>query len=750
MHVPNWVFSLTLVAVCGCGAGDAQPNVVPPETGNKIVEEAASPANDAVPPVANPSPVEQSEASLAESSPEPEPNPPQAAAIEPQGTKVLEAQNGSRYHPWEPKSEALKLIQAIRERPWDEQSVLKYAEWLEPTDPARAELVRTQVELEKMDYQDPRRMEFNGNVRQLETANRERWTEALGDLAVSASLRFGIVDSLDVEGFTDEQATSLSNAAPELRELRLSTPQLTVTGYQSLAKMPALDALIIEAESIPAGAIETLVVLPPWTVLKLYVDELDRDEAAKMNEARIGRFQQLSPEGKTSAACRFLAYFEYRFQFGEPTKHANLSQAGIGDAEMQLLAGLPDLESVYLSECDVTAKGIAHLAQCSEMKDLGLWDTKVESIAALSGLTKLVKLGIYPEFDTKMGDDGLAAIANFTQLNEVYLSDEEITDETVKRFANLTAMEKLELTVGELEDENCLSALAGMSRLKSLSFHGGSISDSALMHLAGLSDLETLNIRVARGSGDGFRHLGNLSKLRYAFFSGDGVNDRAMEQLTGLSELKSIMAQGSAVTPEGAAKLAEKLNHVTIILDDQVVKTPRETYTFTRRRLGDSISLLLPSDWLGDERASADSIWVREDGWERIGGYSGDQVGPSEIRMYLDTESENPQDAVMANVNNNAHLDPIVLKKDVQPLGNLDDSASCIYENEFGKHFVGAAKVDGGIIVLDCEAKAPRFDAYETMFILIGRSVQIGDDPELHADQTIEVAAEKVMPSGAR
>lgn len=750
MTFSRWLVALTCVFVCGCRSEVRQPVAEAPESGIETADEDVSHAIEETSPDTDPASQPTSKPNFSVPDATSEPNPSTVMREKPESVERPEVQDARGYEPWRPESDFLKRVQAIHERPWDEQAVLDFADWLKPTDPARAQLVRAQVELTKIDYSDPRSSGLAQQVRLLTEQNRQRWTEALGALAEQASLRFGIVDGLTISEATDEQIQKVLSSAPELRVLNLNSPRCTAAGYNIIAKFPTLDALTIEAEAIPASAIPALSALPPWTVVHLYVADLDYDQLAEMNATRIGRVLNLSPEERMSAACRFLAQHDYRTRFGEPTKHANLSQAGVGDAEMQLLAGLPNLETVYISESDVTSKGIAHLAGLTELTDLGLWDTKVESIAALSGLTKLEKLGIYPEFDTVMGDEGLAAIENFTQLKEVYLSDEEITDKTVKLFANSTAMEKLELTVGRLEDDNSLSALSGMSQLKLLSFSGGSMSDAALKHLAGLGNLETLTISIERGNGEGFRHLADLQKLRYLNLSGDGVNDKAMAQLAGLVDLKTIMAQGSAVTQEGAKRLAAQLKHVTIILDDHVVKTPHDQYVFTRHRFSDTVSILLPKDWLQDERGSSDYLLVGEDGWERIGGWSGDQVGPCQINLYFDTESETPRDAMMASVNNNSHLNPKILRQDVQALGDQEASASCIYVNDFRKHFIGAVEVDGKMLVLDCEAIAPRFDAYEAMFLFIARSVRIGNASDLHADQTVELKAEEVMPKGIK
>src|SRR5262249_6033311 len=150
---------------------------------------------------------------------------------------------------------------------------------------------------------------------------------------------------------------------------------------------------------------------------------------------------------------------------------------------------------------------------------------------------------------------------NFTNLQELYLNDEAISDDTVRRVAALTRLRKLQITVPNLKSEEALAALSGLVELHWLEFHGGRISDGALKQLAGLKQLELLSIKVSSGPGAGFRHLSALEKLKYLHVSGGGVTDQAVDQLRGLKNLESIKAQGSTVSVSGAERLAARLPH---------------------------------------------------------------------------------------------------------------------------------------------------------------------------------------------
>lgn len=748
-YVVCLLVAATAIGLSGCGDSATEDSKNAEGTNTPVAKPAKKQANKAKP-ARQSSEDEKKPRSTTNQQEEPEEKVKQA-------TKTKAVSNQEETKPAKTASTAnaptkdageLALINEIRQRPWDETPILKFAEWLEGRDAARTELVRVQLQLEKLDHKDPQRRAKYLEQQKILSENRERWTKALsplGEDAQRATIKFGLIDTVEIEDATDAKIACLAGV-PELRVLRIASSSLSAKGFRQLCELPNLDRLTIEGDRLDESLLVHLEHLPAWTAVRLYVSGVDWDRLDEINERRIAKFEDFSPEEKLSAGARYLSAFAYRSMLGKPPIAAQLSQTAVRDPEMRLLSGMPDLETVYISESDVTAKGIAHIAGLTKLKDLGLWDTKVESIASLSGLVNLEKLGIYPEFDTELPDDALASLANFTKLQDLYLSNEAISDATVKRLSNLKDLRKLDITVGNVEDEESLAALAGLKQLKSLSFHGGKLSDAVLRHLAGLENLETLNFHVDRGTGDGFKHLQGLGALKYVYINGKAVTDDGIAHLSTLKGLRTIMSQGSEITKAGAERLAAQLPHVTIILKESVVKSPRETYTFHRRKFGKNVSILLPDDWQSDERAYGDSIWANEDGWERVGGWSGKFVGPAVIRMYVADDKKTAEAAMMANVKNNAHLNPKILERDVQSISGSKDVASCIYQNDHDKYLVSAAKMDHGVLVLDCEAPPSRFAEFEIMFKAVARSIRISDDPARHAEQVLTVSADKVKP----
>jgi hypothetical protein len=301
------------------------------------------------------------------------------------------------------------------------------------------------------------------------------------------------------------------------------------------------------------------------------------------------------------------------------------------------------------------------------------------------------------------------------------------------------------LTTSAAANDEGLKSLAGLKNLTSLTLSGGNYSDAAFLHLAGLKQLTKLSMRVDNGNGEGFRNLAGLDKLEELTLVGDGVKDAGLAHLAPLKRLRRIVSQESAVSKQGAERLAAALPNVTILLKEHVVKSPRDSVIFRREKLNNHASLLIPEHWSLDKAGDSPYLFLREDGWEHIGGWSSEFVGPSEIRFFR-IEGEMPADkAMMEHINNNAHLDPKILQRDVQAIAGAKDTASAIYENDHEKAMISVAATPAGTFVISCESHPRRFAEFELIFKGMIRSVRLGDDRALHAEQKLEVPSSKLQ-----
>src|SRR5262249_40352521 len=85
----------------------------------------------------------------------------------------------------------------IRDNPDDDTTRLIYADWLDDHgESARAELIRVQVELARLDQDDPTWADLDRQVRGILEQCEPRWTEAIRPLALGWQFVRGLLDEV--------------------------------------------------------------------------------------------------------------------------------------------------------------------------------------------------------------------------------------------------------------------------------------------------------------------------------------------------------------------------------------------------------------------------------------------------------------------------------------------------------------------------------------------------------------------------
>jgi hypothetical protein len=135
--------------------------------------------------------------------------------------------------------EYARIVNAIRQKPWDASTVLALAELLEKEDKPRAKLVRLQLELSPLMYDDPRFRPLRKETGDLINEHRKNWIKRLGSLADRARVDFevGLIDSIQLEDAKDGDVGEIERV-PEVRVLRLQSPKLSAAGYERLSRLP--------------------------------------------------------------------------------------------------------------------------------------------------------------------------------------------------------------------------------------------------------------------------------------------------------------------------------------------------------------------------------------------------------------------------------------------------------------------------------------------------------------------------------
>src|SRR5262245_31359864 len=105
-----------------------------------------------------------------------------------------------RVHPETIVTHEEAFLEDIAEHPDDDAPRLVYADWLDDHGHgAKAEFIRAQCELERLEEYDSRTRELDERVRQLLKENEQQWLGPIGRLAREWRFRKGLLDFIEVE-----------------------------------------------------------------------------------------------------------------------------------------------------------------------------------------------------------------------------------------------------------------------------------------------------------------------------------------------------------------------------------------------------------------------------------------------------------------------------------------------------------------------------------------------------------------------
>lgn len=256
----------------------------------------------------------------------------------------------------------------------------------------------------------------------------------------------------------------------------------------------------------------------------------------------------------------------------------NLRGSWIADSDVRELASLPHLERLDLSFTRITDQGILYLKGAHNLVDVNL------------------------AFDERVGDEGQAAIKQWTHLKRLNVRGTRIADNTVAAVAGLPELEALDISYTDALD-NGLDALATAPKLKELSIGGLRITEVAFQSIRQIAGLELLDLGGGKFTGGGKRSgltlddtmlqaIASLKELRelalgYAKFPSRGlailkslarlerlnlencsrIDDDAMAHLASWKSLRWVDLNGTKVTKEAMMKLRQQRPDCQILWD---------------------------------------------------------------------------------------------------------------------------------------------------------------------------------------
>jgi len=268
------------------------------------------------------------------------------------------------------------FLAAIADRPDDDLPRLVYADWLDENgDPARAEFIRTQIELAKLPDTDPRRPELEAREDELLTPHKSEW--GLPEFRGQSQVMYrGFVERVNVSAEWLIARSRSLNASGPLRSLRVFAASRFIARLAEVPGLARFEELDLTGTSF-AGADDVREFFSTAKLEKLH--------SLVLRNSNFVEGEELAALADTPVAPRL--------------KSLDVSGNRIADAGARVLAERPEfggLETLIFRADELEPYSCVHAS----------------GAAALADSTTLTRLRSLDLSDHYIGDAGLQRLVN--------------------------------------------------------------------------------------------------------------------------------------------------------------------------------------------------------------------------------------------------------------------------------------------------------------------------------------------------
>ena len=328
--------------------------------------------------------------------------------------------------------------------------------------------------------------------------------------------------------------------------------RLTEDDVVALAALPNLGRLWLGGGVISERAAEALAKNPGLVSLSISlhgptVGDEDVRMIAKLPKLRS---LDLSQSSVTSVG---LAYLKGHAALRE----LNLEATRVGDAGMEAISGNENLTSLNVRATRVDDSGMVYIGKLRHLRSLSVGpNVSNDALAAIEGLVEL------EEFwgPVHMSDAGLGHLRNMTKLRRLAAGLGLVTDDGLRSIRGLIRLEGLNLQLSKITDKG-MEYVGEMGGLLELRLDLTKITDAGMTPVANLKHLQILGCRHTQIGDAALVPIGTLPELECLNLDGTRVTSAGMKSLTRLSSLRVLDLTGTRVHDEGMTYVA-KLPHL--------------------------------------------------------------------------------------------------------------------------------------------------------------------------------------------
>jgi hypothetical protein len=229
--------------------------------------------------------------------------------------------------------------------------------------------------------------------------------------------------------------------------------------------------------------------------------------------------------------------------------------------ELVVFRELPDEALAFLEDC----KGLREfrISGCQTLTD--------DCLKYVGTLTKLRRLTLWDM--SRLNGSGFKDLKKLTQLQEITLAN-NLRPSHFRHLGALKGLTKLDLTGRNLNDEQ-LEFVSELTELTELKLIYNFITDAGLKHLQGLKKLRVLELGVEnRIRGPGLKHLLELKNLEFLALDNCGLDEKRLEHLGKMSHLRMLRLWGTQLTDPALEQLTGMTGLEYLTLNRLPIKGP--------------------------------------------------------------------------------------------------------------------------------------------------------------------------------
>jgi hypothetical protein len=260
------------------------------------------------------------------------------------------------------------------------------------------------------------------------------------------------------------------------------------------------------------------------------------------------------------------------------------------NAHMNDIAAMPGLNDIWIQAEGLTDEGLKPLARMSNLKLLmiggNFTSDGLESISELTGLTWLA-IDKPRGVPSKIDDRGMQRLKKLTNLERLFLTGPDISDDGLVVLQDMTKLEQISITHGSRVTGTGFARLDKLKSLSSIELEGTPIDDRGLESFPVFPSLWRLtlgkNIR-----GPGLKSLGKHPKLERVDLQECELTPSAIEDLANSNATMSSLEIPEGVVPDsGLAPLRRLKNLQAVTMIDRNGRYSKFGYPAREVKLAD-------------------------------------------------------------------------------------------------------------------------------------------------------------------